>query len=579
MQILNKLVPPSKVYIFFISFVLFIIIFSTSFLRADSFKVSDIEISSPFDTKFNKNRVIDSGFENSFFNLISMITTSGDKEKIKKVTQKEIKSMIDSFTISDEKFINDEYFAKLETTFNKKKILYFLEKKNIFPSISTKNKVLLIPILVDTENDKIYLYTNNIFYKKWNNFSKNYNLLEYLLPSEDIEDLNSIQKNNTSIEEYDFLDLINKYGLKDYIITIIFKNKNNIKVLSKINLNNSLKLDNHNFKDIDLKKEKDFEYLIHELKITFEDYWKKNNQINTSIKLPLTLLIDSKKYKEITKLEKYLDSNDLVSDYYVLQFDNTNTFFKIIYNGSPKKFIVDADKKKYTTGNFRKSLDSKMKNLNQLLLNFDYKQNFTDDDFYVGLSNQHTFELLNNWPKWEKKFLNISGAKCSGKSHMIDIFLKKFKGIKFDSKTLDEDKLNITNKYQNIILEDLSSNINEKLLYTLINMIEQDNKFLIITSLQSITEITFKLKDLRSRTKNFLLTKINNPNDELMFALILKNLSDRQITLDKKLINFIIKRIERSYSKIFEFIYKIDRISLKKKKSIDFKIINEALDE
>ena len=207
-----------------------------------------------------------------------------------------------------------------------------------------------------------------------------------------------------------------------------------------------------------------------------------------------------------------------------------------------------------------------MKNLNQLLLNFDYKQNFTDDDFYVGLSNQHTFELLNNWPKWEKKFLNISGAKCSGKSHMIDIFLKKFKGIKFDSKTLDEDKLNITNKYQNIILEDLSSNINEKLLYTLINMIEQDNKFLIITSLQSITEITFKLKDLRSRTKNFLLTKINNPNDELMFALILKNLSDRQITLDKKLINFIIKRVERSYSKIFEFIYKIDRISLKKKK-------------
>ena len=132
MQILNKLVTLSKVYIFFISYVLFIIIFSTSFLQADNFKVSDVEISSPFDTKFNKNRVIDGGFKKSFFNLISMITTSGDKEKIKKVTQKEIKSMIDSFTISDEKFINDEYFAKLETTFNKKKILYFLEKKKYF---------------------------------------------------------------------------------------------------------------------------------------------------------------------------------------------------------------------------------------------------------------------------------------------------------------------------------------------------------------------------------------------------------------------------------------------------------------
>jgi chromosomal replication initiation ATPase DnaA len=109
--------------------------------------------------------------------------------------------------------------------------------------------------------------------------------------------------------------------------------------------------------------------------------------------------------------------------------------------------------------------------------------------------------------------------------------------------------------------------------------VEQNNKFLITTSLKPITEIIFKLEDLRSRTKNFLLTKIGNPDDEFMFALILKNLSDRQITLDKKLIDFIIKRVERSYGKIFEFIYKIDKISLKKKKSIDLKIIKEALDE
>ena len=122
-------------------------------------------------------------------------------------------------------------------------------------------------------------------------------------------------------------------------------------------------------------------------------------------------------------------------------------------------------------------------------------------------------------------------------------------------------------------------NINEKLIYSLFNIIDQDNKFLIITSTKPISEINFQLDDLRSRTMNCLFANIQNPDDELMFALILKNLSDRQITLDKKLIDFIIKRIERSYGKIFEFIYKIDKISLKKKKSIDFKIINEALEE
>ena len=130
----------------------------------------------------------------------------------------------------------------------------------------------------------------------------------------------------------------------------------------------------------------------------------------------------------------------------------------------------------------------------------------------------------------------------------------------------------------------LSGWINKKrdhgnLLFTLINTIEQDNKYLIVTSTKPIVEFKFKLRDLNSRAKNFLLSVIEKPEDDLMYALILKNLSDRQILIDKKLIDFIIKRITRSYGKISEFIYKIDEISLKRKKPIDFKIIKEALGE
>ena len=220
-----------------------------------------------------------------------------------------------------------------------------------------------------------------------------------------------------------------------------------------------------------------------------------------------------------------------------------------------------------------------MKSLNQLLLDFDYEQNFRDDDFYVGKSNFYPFELINNWPKWEKNFLNISGEKFSGKTHLTNIFLKKFNGIRIELNLLDDENLKKIKPYQNVVMENLNLDVNEKLIYSLFNIIDQDNKFLIITSVEPVVEIDFKLVDLKSRTKNCLLAKIENPDDELMFALILKNLSDRQITLDKKLIDFIIKRVERSYGKIFEFIYKIDKISLKKKKSIDFKIINEALEE
>ncbi len=220
-----------------------------------------------------------------------------------------------------------------------------------------------------------------------------------------------------------------------------------------------------------------------------------------------------------------------------------------------------------------------MTDLNQLIMKFDHGQNFKDDDFYVSKSNEHIFSLLNRWPKWEKNFLNISGEKFSGKSHLVNIFLKKFKGVKLNSNFLKDEDLKKIKIFENIVLEDLTENVNEKLIYSLLNIIDQDNKFIIVTSLKPIVSIGFSLKDLKSRTKSFLLQNIEKPDDDLMFALILKNLSDRQITLDKKLIDFIAKRIERAYGKIFDFIYKIDELSLKKKKSIDLKIIKEVLGE
>ncbi len=220
-----------------------------------------------------------------------------------------------------------------------------------------------------------------------------------------------------------------------------------------------------------------------------------------------------------------------------------------------------------------------MTNLNQEILNFDYEQNFKDQDFYVSKSNEYSFKLLNSWPKWEKNFVNLIGDNFSGKSHLIDIFLQNFKGIKISSDKITNDFLKKIKIYNNVIIEDLSENIDENLLFTLINAIEQDNKYLILTSTKPIVEFTFILPDLNSRAKNFLLSAIEKPEDDLMYALILKNLSDRQISIDKKLIDFIIKRITRSYGKISEFIYKIDEISLKRKKPIDFKIIKEALGE
>ena len=220
-----------------------------------------------------------------------------------------------------------------------------------------------------------------------------------------------------------------------------------------------------------------------------------------------------------------------------------------------------------------------MRDTNQTIIKFDYDKNLSNDDFVISKSNKHIFEFLDMWPKWEKNFINIIGEKLSGKTHLTNIFIKKNKGIKIEGKSLNNDHLKKIKIYENIILENLTSDVDENLLYSFLNLIDQNNKYIIITSLIPIVYIDFKLNDLKSRTKNFLLLNINKPDDELVFAIILKNLSDRQILLDKKLINYIIKRIDRSYSKIHEFIYKIDQLSLKKRKSIDLNIIKEVLGE
>ena len=220
-----------------------------------------------------------------------------------------------------------------------------------------------------------------------------------------------------------------------------------------------------------------------------------------------------------------------------------------------------------------------MKDINQEIIKFGYEENFKVDDFYVSRSNKEIFDLLNKWPKWEKNFLNISGEKFSGKTHLSNIFLKKFKGIKLEANSLNDYDLKKVKIFQNIILENISEKVNENLFFTLYNIIDQDNKYLIVTSESPIVNIDFKLDDLKSRSKNFLLQNIGKPDDELLFALILKNLSDRQISIEKKLIDYIIKRIDRSYRKIVDFVYKIDEVSLKKKKSVDLSTIKEALEE
>ena len=218
-----------------------------------------------------------------------------------------------------------------------------------------------------------------------------------------------------------------------------------------------------------------------------------------------------------------------------------------------------------------------MRELDQKLLDFGISESFDENDYYVSKSNYFAKNILETWPQWGKKIVNLTGEKYSGKTHLSTIFKIKSNALYLGSKNIENSTLKNIKLSNSIIIEDLDNKFDETLLYSIFNLVEQDNKYLLISSNKPVDTLSFSLPDLVSRLKNCIIANIEQPDDDLIYAIILKSFSDRQIKLDNKIVDYIIKRIARSYSKMHEFIYKIDELSLKKRKSINFKIIKEIV--
>ena len=185
----------------------------------------------------------------------------------------------------------------------------------------------------------VNLFNQNPFFKEWVLNKKNYHLLNYILPNEDIDVISELNKNINNLEDYNYEDIIKKYNFNEYIITLIYKENNNIKVFSKIKINNNTKIHSYRVEGIDISKLDNLYDLINEIKNIYEDNWKLNNQINRSVKLPINISIISDDYDKNMKFENFLKYNELVAEFFIKNFDNQKVNYKIIFNGSPKQFL------------------------------------------------------------------------------------------------------------------------------------------------------------------------------------------------------------------------------------------------
>ena len=347
MKTYHKINYTKFLYIFFVILSLNIFFFSTVKSEGKAFQIDNIEISRPFKINFNKNDVIDEGFRKAYSELISLIVKSSDQKKIKKIQLNEIKGMIESFTIKEEKFIDETYSVNLGVIFNKRKIFNYLENKNVFPSIPKKKTFLFIPIIIDESEKDLLIFYNNQIFDEWNKNQKKSHLLNYILPTEDLEELNLLKSKFENIEKYDFKEITKKYDLKDFIIALIFKNQNELRILSKINLNENTVIRNQTYRDINFENKEKLDQLIEDLKLIYEDYWKKENLINTSIKLILNVKANNLENDKISAFEKILNETDLIYDFFISKFDKNYTYYQIIFNGTPNVFLQNMSDKNY----------------------------------------------------------------------------------------------------------------------------------------------------------------------------------------------------------------------------------------
>ena len=218
--------------------------------------------------------------------------------------------------------------------------------------------------------------------------------------------------------------------------------------------------------------------------------------------------------------------------------------------------------------------------MDQLIFKFPFAKKYFQQDFFVSSNNFSAYKLVESWPTWPGKWLNIFGSSGSGKTHLAKILEKKIDKLKLvDAKNINDELVKDLNNLDCLIIDNFKNNVDENLLYSILNQSKQLDNYVVINSIFSIRNSALKLNDLQSRINSFLYIGIELPTDDLLKVIISKTLSDKQIRINPKIADFIINNVERSYEKMFKFLKEVDELSLSTGKSININLIKKVLDQ
>jgi hypothetical protein len=322
--------------IFILTF-LFFISWDHSLASNHTLPVEELEISKEIDLEFSRIKIIDEAFKKAFYILLSQILNSTDIKKLKNVNMREIKTLVENFKIKNEIFRESKYHANFDVYFNKKKIKFFLEKKNLFYSNPKKISVLFLPIIIEQEN--LLLFNDNIFFKYWLTDKDQSGSINYIMPLEDIDETLKLIGSQENLENLDIIEIAKKYNTENYILSLIYLENKKLNFFSKIKFQEYKRNSNLIFYKADIEDADSILNMIKKVKVHLNDVWKDFNKINTSIKLSINLILNSNNANKIFKFENTLSKIDDISSFSIKKFDLNKTVYEIIYNTNPNKLI------------------------------------------------------------------------------------------------------------------------------------------------------------------------------------------------------------------------------------------------
>ena len=323
------------IFIFLSASIILFITYAKSYSAENVFTINNVKVKGTIDINFSREKYLNKAFLNSFDILMNRILLTRDLKKISNTNLKEIKQLISSFQILKESYRMEEYKVNIKVFYNERKIKDFLGKKNISFSQPENITAVFFPILYI--NDDIQSFDDNYFYAKWTDTKIKNEIINFILPIEDIDDVNKIKEVKNKIEEFKVESIVNKYDIKSYVFALMDYQKNKLNVYIKTNFNGNKVSKNIIYDIKNIRDEKELDSVLKDLKLKITDLWKEENLVNILMPLSIQLKFKHKSLKDLEKIRNSLRKINIINNYSLEKFDINNSFFKIYYYGNPKK--------------------------------------------------------------------------------------------------------------------------------------------------------------------------------------------------------------------------------------------------